>query len=249
MSETKKFLNHDDKIPEVELGTAFQATSLAYEKKYGQPYSECSCWYCECTREPLRSNFLNKFSSRRSSLSIDRLDEKRFSKDPHTGVHLSAHNALVVNDAHSAALKRRELEDLDLQYAKVCKRYQKKKMAGDAPARNTDAMMYSAYGYPMYYPMPIYVPYYADPAVGDGHANVGHGGSCAAGTCAASTSLGSCSGGEGTPGCVASCGGHGNVAAGCGTCGGGGGGGSGGDGGGDGGGGGGGCGGGCGGGS
>ena len=37
LAETRKFLNHDDKIPEGDLHTAFQATSLAYEKKYGQP--------------------------------------------------------------------------------------------------------------------------------------------------------------------------------------------------------------------
>ncbi|KAJ4361845.1 hypothetical protein N0V83_010786 [Neocucurbitaria cava] len=211
LAETKKFLNHDDKIPESNLHTAFQATSLAYEKKYGQPYSECSCWYCECTREPLRSNFLNKFSSRRSSLSVDKLDEKGFTKDAHLGPHVSAHNALVLDDEKTARERRRELEELDLQYAKVVKRYQKKKKGEEAPRRDNDAYLFGAYGYPMYYPMPIYVPYYADPSCTQEQYDKSAGGSgssggCVAATCAVSTSLGACAGGDGTPGCRASCG-------------------------------------------
>lgn len=257
LAETKKFLNHDDKIGESDLHTAFQYTSAAYEKKYGQPYSECSCWYCECTREPLRSNFLNKFSSRRSSLSVDALAEKNFPTNPHTGPHVSAHNALSMaplvqtqylfqsqsrgpGQEGSAAQRRRELEALDLQYAKVVKRYQKRKASQEPPSRNNnDAYLYGAYGYPMYYPMPMYVPYYADPGAaythshttGGGGCGGGGGGGCVAATCAASTSLGACAGGEGTPGCAASCGGHGNADGGCGTCGSGGDGGGGGDGG------------------
>ncbi|KAH4044073.1 hypothetical protein HBI24_240210 [Parastagonospora nodorum] len=220
MAETKKFLNHDDKIPESNLHNSFQFTSLAYEKKYAQPYSECCCWYCECTREPLRSSFLSKLSSRRTSLSIPTLtNEKGFTTNPHEGVHLSSHNALPM--PRSAEQKRKELEDLDLQYAKVLKRYQKQKAA--EPKRDgNDAYVYGAYGYPMYYPMPIYVPYYADPSAGE-HASADVAGTvgCAAGTCGAGTSIGACAGGLGTPGCAASCGGHGGADGGCGSCGGG----------------------------
>jgi hypothetical protein len=116
--------------------------------------------------------------------------------------------------------RRKELEDLDLTYAKVLKRYNKQK-AAEAPRKdNNDAYVYGAYGYPMYYPMPIYAPYYADPGT-CGHANTNGGGSCAAGTCCDSTSLGACAGGEGTPSCAASCGGAGGAGGGCGSCGGG----------------------------
>ncbi|KAH8708552.1 hypothetical protein GQ44DRAFT_690888 [Phaeosphaeriaceae sp. PMI808] len=231
LSECKKFLNHDDKIPESNLHTSFQWTSQTYEKKYGQPYSECSCWYCECTREPLRSNFMSKLSSRRSSLAIDKLNEKGFTTDPHLGPHVSAHNALVRNGTITAEQRRKELEDLDLQYAKVCKRYQKQK-ASEAPKKdNSDAYLYGAYGYPLYYPIPVYVPYYADPSSTEHTHGTGGGGigGCVPATCCDSTSLGACAGGSETPGCAASCGGHGSAAGGCGNCGGGG---SGGDGGG-----------------
>ncbi|KAF2865282.1 hypothetical protein BDV95DRAFT_507594 [Massariosphaeria phaeospora] len=234
-SELKKFLNHDDKIPESSLHTSFQWTSAAYEKKYGQPYSECACWYCECTREPLRSSFTNRINPLSSSnaCSVDKLGEKGLNlpKDAATGAHISSHNALNMdgskigapNTIFWALQKRRELEELDLQYAKVCKRYQKSKKASDAPSRESDAYMYGAYGYPMYYP--VSVPYYAEPTCdGDRYSSVGGsggGGACAAGTCAASASLGACAGGAGTPGCKASCGGHGDADGGCGTCGGG----------------------------
>ncbi|KAF2032414.1 hypothetical protein EK21DRAFT_99049 [Setomelanomma holmii] len=225
LAETAKFLNHDDKIPESNLHTSFQWTAQAYEKKYGQPYSECSCWYCECTREPLRSNFLSKISLRRASLSHPRTG--RLTSPP--GPHISAHNALPLSDERTAAQRRKELEDLDLTYAKVVKRYQKQK-AAEPPKRDADkdAYMYSAYGYPMMYPMPVYVPYYADPGLCE-HTQQPGGGGCAPGTCCPDASLGGCAGGAGTPGCSASCGGHGDAGGGCGTCG------SGGDGGGDGG--------------
>ncbi|KAF2789775.1 hypothetical protein K505DRAFT_340982 [Melanomma pulvis-pyrius CBS 109.77] len=216
LAECKKFLNHDDKIPETSLHTYFQWTSIQYEKKYGQPYSECACWYCECMREPLRSSFTNRINPLKSSkqYNIDVLAEKGLPKDPALGPHISSHNAISgqygSDKAAWAYQRRREFEELDMQYAKVCKRYRKKKKDDDIPARENDAYIYGAYGYPMYYPM--YVPYYAEPTN-----PVGGGGACAAGTCAASASLGACSGGAGTPGCAASCGGNGDAGGGCGS--------------------------------
>ncbi|KAF2267846.1 hypothetical protein CC78DRAFT_511594 [Lojkania enalia] len=237
VSETKKFLNHDDKIPEFSLHNSFQWTSTAYEKKYGQPYSECACWYCECTREPLRSSFTNRINPLRSpkAYDVDNVSET-LPKDVVTGPHVSAHNAVKM-EGHTtmfapqgtwAQHRRREFEELDLRYAKVCKRYQKKKKGDETPSRDNDAYIYGAYGYPMYYP--VFIPYYAEPtSEGDRYTTVNGGGGggcggCAAGTCSGGATLGSCAGGVGTPGCKASCGGHGDASGGCGTCGGGGGG-------------------------
>ncbi|KAF2009252.1 hypothetical protein BU24DRAFT_401985 [Aaosphaeria arxii CBS 175.79] len=237
LAECEKFLNHDDKIAETSLNDYFQWTTTVYEKKYGQPYSECACWYCECTREPLRSSFSNRFSLLRSSKTnaIASTSDPLLPKDAATGIHISAHNAVIQfknlpnqdSQAAWAKQRRKELENLDLQYAKVCKRYQKKKKADEAPRRdNSDAYYYSAYGYPM--PMPMVVPYYAAPtddgnrystAQASGGGGGGScGGGCAAGTCAESTSVGNCAGGVGTPYCQASCGGHGSAGGGCGTC-------------------------------
>jgi hypothetical protein len=134
------------------------------------------------------------------------------------GPHVSAHNAVVLTNTRTAVQKRRELDELDVQYAKVCKRYQTQK-AAQAPKRDSnDVHVSGAYGYPIYYPGPTFVPYYADAGACE-HANADAqgAGSCAAGTCCNSTSLGACAGGNGTPGCAASCGGHGGADGGCGT--------------------------------
>jgi hypothetical protein len=148
------------------------------------------------------------------------MEAKGFTKNAASGPHVSAHNAFATVDA---AQRRRELEDLDVQYAKVCKRYEKQKKKKEAPKRETnDAYVYGAYGYPMYYPAPM-MPYYADPSACEyTQGSSGNTGGCAAGTCCNSVSMGGCAGGQGTPGCAASCGGHGGADGGCGTCGGGG---------------------------
>lgn len=170
----------------------------------------------------MRSYLLSKLSSRRSSLSVERLEEKNFPTDPYLGPHVSSHNAIALADERSALEKRRELQDLDALYAKVCKRYQKKN--SKPPPRDDPAILYSAYGYPFYPFMPFYVPSHADE--NGGHAG-NAGGGCVAGTCSASASLGSCAGGSGAPTCAASCQGGGTASGGCGSCSGGGGGGGG----------------------
>lgn len=45
-----KFVNHDDKIETSVLQGGFEWTSKVYQKKYGEVYSECTCWYCETLR-------------------------------------------------------------------------------------------------------------------------------------------------------------------------------------------------------
>ncbi|KAF2680272.1 hypothetical protein K458DRAFT_434395 [Lentithecium fluviatile CBS 122367] len=222
VAETKKFVNHDDKIPEESLHANFQWTSRTYEKKYGQPYSECACWYCECTREPLRSSLSNRINPFRSTLDVKDVAEKVLPSDPVNGPHVSAHNALIMSGATSAAERRLELHLLDLQYIKVQKRYQKSKR--ETPSKDNDAYIYSAYGYPIYYP--VYVPYYADPTCAS-HGNGGGGGctgdggggwgTCVPGTCSEGASMGSCAVGSGVPTCAASCGGHGDAGGGCGS--------------------------------
>lgn len=234
LSETKKFVNHDDKIPAPDLNKSFKQTAQLYEEKYGTPYAECACWYCESTREPLRSSLTNRIFG--SPVTIERVANMDLCKDATSGPHISAHNALVV--LMSAWERRAELEKLDREYAKVRTRYAKKKRAEDTPRRDQDVAVYGPYGYPAVYPG--YVPYYAEPTCeGNRYSGAGEsaGGGCVAGTCCPGASVGNCAsegGGGGTPACQASCGGGGSAAGGCGSSGGGGdgGGGGGGDGGG-----------------
>jgi len=44
---TQKFIDHDDKMDEGKLGNCFEWTSRVYQERYGEVYSECTCWYCE----------------------------------------------------------------------------------------------------------------------------------------------------------------------------------------------------------
>lgn len=48
LEKTSKFVDHDDKIDENTLSTQFEWTSKQYQDRYGEVYSECTCWYCEC---------------------------------------------------------------------------------------------------------------------------------------------------------------------------------------------------------
>ena len=43
-----RFIDHDDKIAEHTLSKQFEWTSKMYQTMYGEVYSECTCWYCEC---------------------------------------------------------------------------------------------------------------------------------------------------------------------------------------------------------
>ncbi|KAK3395823.1 hypothetical protein B0T20DRAFT_419958 [Sordaria brevicollis] len=43
-----KFIDHDDKVEEGRLSEQFEWTSKEYQDTYGEVYSECTCWYCEC---------------------------------------------------------------------------------------------------------------------------------------------------------------------------------------------------------
>jgi hypothetical protein len=50
IQKCNKFIDHDDKIAEDKLATAFEWTSKTYQELYGEVYSECTCWYCESLR-------------------------------------------------------------------------------------------------------------------------------------------------------------------------------------------------------
>lgn len=55
VSKTKYFVDHNDKVDEDKLGVSFQWTSKVYMEKYGEVYSECTCWYCESIRREMQA--------------------------------------------------------------------------------------------------------------------------------------------------------------------------------------------------
>lgn len=47
VAETAAFVDHNDKVDEDKLSTAFEWTCKTYQERFGEVYSECKCWYCE----------------------------------------------------------------------------------------------------------------------------------------------------------------------------------------------------------
>lgn len=57
LEATGKFIDHNDKIDESKLSTAFEWTSKIYQETYDEVYSECTCWYCESKLVQLNSQY------------------------------------------------------------------------------------------------------------------------------------------------------------------------------------------------
>ncbi|KAI7971435.1 hypothetical protein EIK77_003491 [Talaromyces pinophilus] len=257
------FMDHDDKVDEAELSDAFQWTSKKYfEITNGELYSECTCWYCEATRESFLYPTLSipSSSTRRARTLAESLhDDPHISSEPDKNPHISAHNAVraetsnrvKVSNANYKAMRLRQMWDKSRR--RNLKRQQKQARNGNGPNKNDDKKSSSynpavdpyypmVYGYPFF--MPYYAPYMADPCIYAGaypcnpacmSAVAGAYGNCAAGTCGASVASGACAGAGGGGcggGAGGGCGGGGGGGGGCGGGGGGGGGGCGGGGGG-----------------
>ncbi|KAI5365237.1 Putative Glycine-rich domain-containing protein [Septoria linicola] len=231
----RQFIDHDDKVAETKLNDAFAWTSKAYQKLTGQPYSECTCWYCEAIRESHTSATSRLFNTS-SAQASDALEAHN--SDPSKNVHISAHNAVRPSDdlAYSL-LAKKHADELEKCYEKACARARKK---GKKEPKRDDYYYSSAYGYPVY--IPAYSPYVGFVPYSAGYYPVtpgcmavgaGAAGNCCSGTCGGSVAAGGCAG-AGSGGCAGGasaggCGGgsSGGGGGGGGGCGGGGGGGGG----------------------
>lgn len=228
---TKRFIDHDDKVAETKLNDAFAWTSKTYQKQYGEPYSECTCWYCEAIRESHTSAASRIFGSSNAT-AADQLTHE-VDQDPARSVHISTHNAVRPRDADKDATYKyasvKKAAELEKAYEKACERAKKK---GKKPPKRDDYYYSDAWGYPVYIPAysPYvgYVPYcpmYYPVAPGCMAVGAGAVGNCAAGTCGGGVAAGGCGGAGG--GCAGGGGGAGGCGGGGGGCGGGGGGGGG----------------------
>ena len=204
VSLLNRFLNHDDKIEDTVLSTAFEWTSKTYQRMYNELYSECTCWYCEAVRESHAStlsglNLRKKFGGKASVIE-KQLNQVHSARDENPEMnHISAHNS-VRPDPSSAdrAIRERNMRiKLECNYKKAVVKAHKQ--GREPPARDE---YYYAYGYPLY--MPVYVPYQGDPCVSEGMypANPscatyvpGASGNCAAATCGGGVAAGACGGG------------------------------------------------------
>lgn len=156
MARTRKLIDHDDKIEENKLSTAFEWTSKTYQKMFGSVYSECTCWYCEAIREGHTSTVSRIFKSSKDPI-VKELDSLYAvtSKgcDAEKMPHISAHNAIrPTTDSEKTAAASVRAAELERNYQKACQRARKK--GREPPGRD---MTYSYWGYPMI--MPYYAPY------------------------------------------------------------------------------------------
>jgi len=118
------FIDHDDKIEESKLSDAFIKTTELYQKEFKEPYSLCTCWYCESVRASGSSLISNAKAAvalkktsifRRKSTTPAPTDDpnaaaaeaitasiekqlynpsKPVTNNPNNGPHISAHNSV-----------------------------------------------------------------------------------------------------------------------------------------------------------
>lgn len=164
-----QLIDHDDKIEESKLNTFFTWTSKTYQDKYGEPYSECTCWYCEAVRESHTSSVSRLFKTSSSRAQEKLHDAEDVSSDPLKSAHISAHNA--VKDYDTDVQSRIQHARLDKAYHAACARAKKK---GRQPPKRDDYYYHCYWGYPMMYPYPMYMPYGVVPLGGDAYCSDPH---------------------------------------------------------------------------
>jgi hypothetical protein len=202
VAQCNQFIDHDDKIAETKLNDAFAWTSKVYKKLTGEPYSECTCWYCEAVRESTTSLTSRLFHT--SSVKRDQVLH-RVEQDPAKSIHISTHNAVrPEGDAVYDRAARKHADELERHYQRACERARRK---GKPVPKRDDYYYSNAWGYPVY--MPAYSPYvgplpyapmYYPVTPGCMAVGVGAAGNCCSGTCGAGVAAGACAG-SGSGGC------------------------------------------------
>ncbi|RMJ12454.1 hypothetical protein CDV36_007923, partial [Fusarium kuroshium] len=169
---TDKLIDHVDKIDEVRFGKGFEWTNKKYQSKYGEIYSECSCWYCETLRTMLTTSLGKLLGLPSTHGEIDeKFHESGLVKacPANRSAHISSHNSirLLPPDEKDSRWKVYEqgrksyTNRLHKGYEKLCQRAEKKgrpvpprKMPrnywgyeddGAVPYRSTDCMTSELY--------------------------------------------------------------------------------------------------------
>ncbi|PGH30144.1 hypothetical protein GX50_07078 [[Emmonsia] crescens] len=137
-----RFIDHDDKVTEDKLNSAFEWTSKKYmEYTNGEPYSECICWYCEATRE---ANYRPVMSmhpiSRAKKLAESLHFEGKVSDDPNgANPHISTHNAVPIAKMQEAWMTESKHRGLQLRlkeyHEKAIRRVEKREKAKEKEER------------------------------------------------------------------------------------------------------------------
>jgi hypothetical protein len=210
VDKTGRFVDHDDKVDEDALSQCFEWTSKVYQERYGEVYSECTCWYCESIRASHVSSIGRALGASKQEKVAEGFHNSGAAKfcPPDGSAHISAHNAVKTRDAMptstyvnsqrvaSLQLAAAHKKRLDEAYAKAQKRAAKK--GRSIPPRD---QYYDHWGYPYYYYGPYMYPIWYDPWLYYGWAptyvaGCGAGGwaACAAGSCGGGVAAGACGG-------------------------------------------------------
>ena len=206
---TGRFIDHDDKVAETALNDGFAWTNKTYQKQYGEPYSECTCWHCEAIRES-HTNTASRLLNRNNAQANEKLHDAE--QDPRKSVHISAHNMVRPEEESYKLQASHKAEELEKAYQKACERARKK---GRKEPKRDDYYWSDAYGYPVYIPAysPYigfypYMPMYYPVTPGCMALTAGAAGNCCAGTCGGGVVAGSSGGGGGgcTRGATGGCG-------------------------------------------
>lgn len=206
---TNKFIDHDDKIEEDKLSDSFEWTTRAYQERYSEVYSECTCWYCETVRTSNTgslSRMLGVSTQERVTQDFHNSGQANLCP-PDKSAHISAHNAVrpqapSARDRVRDYARARQYRQLELNYEKACRRAGKKGRALPPREQYYDHWgyqyyMYSPFVYPLYFTPGLYYgwdPGFVASGGGGGWAN------CAIGSCAGGVAAGACGGAGGCGG-------------------------------------------------
>ncbi|RDK39342.1 hypothetical protein M752DRAFT_255757 [Aspergillus phoenicis ATCC 13157] len=130
-SSPLRFMDHNDKVDEVDLTIGFEWTCKAYrEVTDGEIYSECVCWFCEAVRYPdlyghFRSSLLWLSDARKAVDELRRQHDHASKSD--NGPHISVHSAVRPQKISEVDRIKRETRALQLleAYRKTLRRAKK----------------------------------------------------------------------------------------------------------------------------
>ncbi|KAF4832764.1 Glycine-rich domain-containing protein 1 [Colletotrichum tropicale] len=134
IAETAAFVDHNDKVDEDKLSTAFDWTCKTYQERFGEVYSECKCWYCETVRVmalPATKMFASGKEEKLLEAWHSSPDARNVPIPPAAeSAHVSSHPAVHTNEttsrrAHTRPLRLDYRNRLEETHSKARKRANK----------------------------------------------------------------------------------------------------------------------------
>ncbi|KAK6078417.1 Glycine-rich domain-containing protein 1-like protein 2 [Seiridium cupressi] len=120
--KTRAFTDPNHKVDGNRLAVSFDWMAKTYEKKYGEVYSECICWFCERLRFMYASSLSKRFTSRKDPAAPEawRTTIEPTAEPPHISSHFSVQ---PLSERNVSCRTERLLfhNELDTNFAKLQK--------------------------------------------------------------------------------------------------------------------------------